>query len=194
MEENERVKEENQGVKEENEQVKEENEQVKEENQRVKEVIELVRKENEQVKEEIERVREEHDQVEEEQEKLKEQLEKLKKEHDAFLLETVAGDVLSRKVQMTSIESDFQDNNDKVRYFTGLTNWNLLSKLYQFVAPRLFAHHSLTQFQQLMITLMRLRLGKSGIELGYQFGIHPSTVSRVFSDVICLPEVFNCVA
>ena len=77
--------------------------------------------ENEQVKEEIERVREEHDQVEEEQEKLKEQLEKLKKEHDAFLLETVAGDVLSRKVQMTFIESDFQDNDDKVRYFTGLT-------------------------------------------------------------------------
>ena len=45
-----------------------------------------------------------------------------------------------------------------------------------------------------MIMLMRMRLGKSGIELGYQFGIYPSTVSRVFSDIICLPEVFIRVA
>ena len=45
-----------------------------------------------------------------------------------------------------------------------------------------------------MIMLMRMCLGKSGIELGYQFGIHPSTVSRVFSYVICYPEVFNRVA
>ena len=33
-------------------------------------------------------------------------------------------------------------------------------------------------------TGMRLRLGSSGVELGYHFAIHPSTVSRIFSDVI----------
>ena len=37
---------------------------------------------------------------------------------------------------MTFIGSDFQDNNDKVRYFTGLTNWNLLSKFYN------LSHHA----------------------------------------------------
>ena len=31
---------------------------------------------------------------------------------------------------------------------------------------------------------MRLLLGSSGIELAYKFGIHPSTVSHIFADVI----------
>lgn len=31
---------------------------------------------------------------------------------------------------------------------------------------------------------MRLRLASSGVELGYHLAIHPSTVSRIFSDVI----------
>ena len=35
-----------------------------------------------------------------------------------------------------------------------------------------------------MLMLMRLRLASSGVELGYHFNIHPSTVSRIFSDVI----------
>ena len=35
-----------------------------------------------------------------------------------------------------------------------------------------------------MLTLMRLRLGSSGVELRYHFGIHLSAVSRIFTDVI----------
>ena len=108
----------------------------------------------------------------------------MKKERDAYLLEFIPGDVLSKKPQLTFTERDFRDDNTKVRFFTGLTNWNLLLKLFQFVEPHLFDHYSLTLFQQLVLTLMQMRLGKSGTELGYQFGIHPSTVSRVFHDVI----------
>ncbi len=78
----------------------------------------------------------------------------------------------------------FKESDDKVRFFTGLTNWDILSKLFQFVLPHFVTHSSLSKFQQLSLTLMRLRLGSTGVELGYHFGIHPSTVCRIFSDVV----------
>ena len=120
-------------------------------------------------------------------EKMKEDLAKLRKDYCELLLKTTdqsatAGGV-QEKHEVFGID-DFQGNDEKVRFFTGLTNWEILSKLFEFVKPHLVGHQSLTPFQQLMLTLMRLRLASSGVELGYHFNIHPSTVSRIFSDVI----------
>ena len=42
----------------------------------------------------------------------------------------------------------------------------------------------MSTFQQVVLTLIRIRLGLSGQDLGYSFGIHQSTVSRVFTTVI----------
>ena len=42
----------------------------------------------------------------------------------------------------------------------------------------------LSPFQQLMITLMRLRLSLSTQDLAYQFHIHSTTVSRIFLGVL----------
>ena len=53
-----------------------------------------------------------------------------------------------------------------------------------FVKSSLMLHSSLTPFQQLILTLMRPRLNLSGQDLGYHFGVHQSTVCRVFSHVI----------
>ena len=108
---------------------------------------------------------------------LKEKFEQLKKDHYELTQQ------LSAKHAHYN-ENDFRGDDDKVRFFTSLTNWEIMSKLFQFVKPHLLGHSSLTPFQQLIITLMRLRLGSSGVELGYHFAIHPSTVSRIFSDVI----------
>ena len=74
----------------------------------------------------------------------------------------------------------------KVRYYTGLTNWNLLMIAINFVQPFLSTHHrnALSPFQKVILTLMRLRLGLSVQDLGYRFGIYSSTVSRTFSTVI----------
>ena len=120
-------------------------------------------------------------------EKMKEDFEKLKKDHHELLLKTAGETELAIQVQ-TKREvfgvDEFSGNDEKVRFFTGLTNWEILSKLFEFVRPYLVGHQSLTPFQQLMITLMRLRLASSGVELGYHFNIHPSTVSRIFSHVI----------
>ena len=53
-----------------------------------------------------------------------------------------------------------------------------------FLQSGLLSQSSLTPFQQLVMTLMRLRLNLSCQDLGYRFGTHKSTISRVFSHVI----------
>ena len=85
-------------------------------------------------------------------------------------------------------EDFFKNDDEKVRYYTGLTNWKLLLIIYQFVQPCLntASRSTLSAFQQLIMTLMRLHLGLSGQDLGYRFGVHRSTVSRVFSTVVCV--------
>ena len=91
------------------------------------------------------------------------------------------------KEKITVLNEDFfKDNDEKVRFYTGLTNWNLLLIVIQFVQPFLNTcnRSMLSAFQQVVLTLIRLRLGLSGQDLGYRFGIHQSTVSRVFTTVI----------
>ena len=62
--------------------------------------------------------------------------------------------------------------------YTGLTNWELLHLLLMFIQPSLRQRSVLTPFQQLLITLMRLRLNLSVKDLAYRFGVHYSTISR----------------
>ena len=71
-------------------------------------------------------------------------------------------------------------------YYTGLSTWELLQKLFIYVKPYLKQHSSLSPFQQLLITLMRLRLNLCGQDLGYRFKVHASTICRTFEFVIDL--------
>ena len=66
------------------------------------------------------------------------------------------------------------DNDKEVLYYTGLSSWDLLNTLFMYVKPQLCTHiqSSLSPFQQLLVTLMRLRLNLPGRELGYRFAIH----------------------
>ena len=88
-------------------------------------------------------------------------------------------------------QESFIENDEKVLFYTGLSTWNLLLTLFQFVKPSITSlnHSSLSPFQLLLLTLMRLRLSLSGKDLGYRFGIHPSTVSRIFYNVLSV--LFN---
>ena len=78
--------------------------------------------------------------------------------------------------------------NHEVCYYTGLPLWNLLLVVLTFLKGHLSAstRRTLTQFQQLVMTLTRLRLNLSGQDLAYRFGVHKSTVSRTFTQVIDL--------
>ncbi|XP_033096591.1 uncharacterized protein LOC117100866 [Anneissia japonica] len=95
----------------------------------------------------------------------------------------------------------FRNDDAKVRYFTGLPNFQVLLTVYNFVAPSITTtqRNSLTKFQELLIVLIRLRLNSSFQDLGYRFSVSVSTISRIFyrwlpvlderlSFLICWPE------
>ena len=91
---------------------------------------------------------------------------------------------LREKIESSEINEEFFRNNDeKVKYYMGLPNTNLLLIVIQFVEPYLATHYhcTLSAFQRVTTTLMRLRLGLSGQDLAYQFGVHFSTVSHIFT-------------
>lgn len=82
-------------------------------------------------------------------------------------------------------EHAFIDKDDKVLFYTGLPNWKTLYCLYSYVCTYLKNNTVLSPFQQLLLTLIRLRLNLSGSDLGYSFGnVSSSTVSRIFSNVL----------
>ena len=76
-------------------------------------------------------------------------------------------------------EAYFAQDNDKIRFYTGLPAYDVLSK-----------------FQEIVLTLMKLKLNMPMQDLAYCFGISLSTVSRIFSAWIvvlsvCLPPLIR---
>ena len=66
------------------------------------------------------------------------------------------------------------------KFCTGLTAMSVLMAVFDLISPPLSERKSISKFQQLLITFMRLRLYLSVQDLAYRFGVHASTVSRVF--------------
>ena len=92
---------------------------------------------------------------------------------------------LQTKLRESRYDEDaIKQSNEKVRFYTDLTNWELLHLLLMFIQPYLRQRSVLTPFQQLLITLIRLRLNLSVKDLAYHFGGHYSTISRTFLAVI----------
>lgn len=88
----------------------------------------------------------------------------------------------------------FKGNNKKSKFYTGLPTWSLLNNFFEMVKEFLPNHFNskLTRFQMLALTLMKLRLNLSFIDLGYRFGIDETTASRYFHRCIfILFKLFN---
>ena len=121
---------------------------------------------------------------------LKVKCERLEKDNRCHVKERK---IMEERLQETLLdEESFRENDDKVLFYTGLTNWRILFVVFTFVQSHIAAsrHTSLSPFQQLLLTLMRLRLSLSVQDLGYRFGIHKSTVCRIFSSI--LEVLFVC--
>ena len=118
---------------------------------------------------------------------LKKSIELLKKEN-----EMLERELKNQKLCRLKYDEEwFKDNDERVLFYTGLTNWPLLT-LYNFTESAISLQHhiSFTPFQQLILTSMRLRLSLCGQDLADRFGIHSATVSRIFRDVLYL--LYEC--
>lgn len=70
----------------------------------------------------------------------------------------------------------------KVRFYTGLSGLDVLKQVLDFVAPYVTRRtKNLTQFQELVLVLMKLRLNVPLQDLAYRFEISLSTVSRILT-------------
>ena len=73
----------------------------------------------------------------------------------------------------------FMHCDEKVLYYTGLPNFMLLQVVFNFVREYVPGGTALTQFQEFMTTLAKLRLNLGMQDLAYRANISRSTVSRV---------------
>lgn len=104
-------------------------------------------------------------------------------------LETLSKENSVLKEQLISSKMTvdmFRTDDEKVRFFTGLPGFVVLSVLINYLEPYLqhTRKNSLDKFQQIMLVLMRLRLNLSVQFLGYYFGVSHSTASRYFLQVL----------
>ena len=104
-------------------------------------------------------------------------------------LQTLRTEHMHLKEQVSCISekykvSDFEGNDDKTKYYTGLPTFALLWTLFTYLEPHLPVKKTMDKFQLLIMTLMRLRLNLPLQLLSYEFGVHQSTISRLFAETI----------
>ena len=75
--------------------------------------------------------------------------------------------------------SEFSEDDNKVKYYTGLPNFKTLSFVFDFVRQHVECGKSLGQFQEFILVLMKLRLNLGMQDLAYRAGVSLSTVSRI---------------
>ena len=78
----------------------------------------------------------------------------------------------------------FEAHDERVTFYTGLTAMSVLMAVFELISPALPERKCVSKLQQLIMTIMRLRLNLSVQDLAYRFGIHASTVSRVFQSCV----------
>lgn len=77
-------------------------------------------------------------------------------------------------------KSWFQADEERIKFYTGLTTMSVLMAVFELISPAFPERKTVNKFQQLIMTIMRLRLNLPVQDLAYRFGVHASTVSRVF--------------
>uniref|UniRef100_A0A673W9N7 Uncharacterized LOC115155760 n=1 Tax=Salmo trutta TaxID=8032 RepID=A0A673W9N7_SALTR len=83
--------------------------------------------------------------------------------------------------KMSLSETSFRNDPEKVRFYTGLPNYFVFETVMWLLAPHMNGTKNmvkLSKFQQLLLTLMRLRLDLKNQDLAYRFGVKVGTVTR----------------
>lgn len=109
----------------------------------------------------------------------------------------IENDKLKNKIKFLLLdETAFQGNETKLTYYTGLPCLALflliLGEIKTFLDSIKVPH--LSNFQKLLVVLMKLRLNLDYTDLGYRFQTRTSTISSIFRRVIvCLEYSFRYV-
>ncbi|XP_068185515.1 uncharacterized protein [Antennarius striatus] len=88
--------------------------------------------------------------------------------------------------KMSLSESSLRNDAEKVKFYTGLPNYFVLETVMWLLVPHMDAMKNvkLTKFQQLLLTLMRLRLDLRNQDLAYRFGVKVGTVTRTVHQMV----------
>lgn len=80
-------------------------------------------------------------------------------------------------------QKTLEDDDAKVKYYTGLPKFAILMALFNFLAPSVESGNraALSLFQQFIVALMKLRLNVGDRDLAFRFGVNQSTISRYIS-------------
>lgn len=88
--------------------------------------------------------------------------------------------------KMSLTEASFKNDPEKVQFYTGLPNYFVFETVMWLLVPHMKGDRNakLSNFQQLLLTLMRLRLDLRNQDLAYRFGVKVSTVTRTVHRII----------
>lgn len=88
--------------------------------------------------------------------------------------------------KMSLSESSLRNDAEKVKFYTGLPNYFVLETVMWLLAPHMdgMKNVKLSKFQQLLLTLMRLRLDLRNQDLAYRFGVKVGTVTRIVHQMV----------
>ena len=79
-------------------------------------------------------------------------------------------------------EKYFANHDDRVRFYAGLSGFNLLNATFSFISPFVTRRSkSLSLLQEFFLVLMKLRLNVPVQDLAHRCGVSLSPVSRPFS-------------
>ena len=92
----------------------------------------------------------------------------------------------SKALDTNLSKESFDKSDEKTRFYTGLPNVLVLMQVFMLCEPYITttARSSLDKFQQLLLVLMRLRLGLPLADLAYRFRISLPTASRIMHKLI----------
>ena len=93
-------------------------------------------------------------------------------------LSSIKGQLLP--VQLT--EDSFRDNDDKTKIYTGIPEFSLLMHVLNLIAPhtKRNTQNALSQFQEFLLVLIRLKLNFPLQDLAYRFNLAVPTAHRIF--------------
>ena len=80
----------------------------------------------------------------------------------------------------------FEDNKNILQFYTGLPNWTVFKAVLDLVVASLprMPNSKLSPFEIIVMFFMKIRLYLVEEDIGYRFGVHQTTVSRNFHEVL----------